>query len=163
MNQRGSIYVGIALAIGVSLILSGGAWMAYKKGEKSGKAEVQQSWDADVAKRTADALAAEQAARTKEQQLQAEAAKQRSLANAKINSLNATLADSLERLRNRPERPSGNLSTVAGTGPVAPSCTGAQLFRGDAAFLSGLAADADRLRIALATCQSAYESARAVK
>lgn len=160
MKQRGNLY--FSLAIGFVVVIALGA--LFWKGVKVGEGRVHAEWDADKAKRTADALAAEQAARTKEQQLQAQAAKQRSVANAKIQSLNATLADSLERLRNRPERPSGgDMPQPTGTIAAAPSCTGAQLFRGDAEFLGRLAADADRIRIALAACQSQYEAARAVK
>ena len=160
MKQRGNIYIYLIAAVAVSTVLAGTHWKAYL----GGKAQVQLEWDKDKAQRTAAALAADQAARAKEQQLQAEAAKQRSVANAKIQTLNATLADSLERLRNRPERPSGgDLPQPAGAIAAAPSCTGAQLFRGDAEFLGRFAADADRLRIALAACQSQYETARAVK
>ena len=106
---------------------------------------------------------AERAARAKEQELQEVADKQRKVRDAKIKSLDLALAAAAEQLRNRPERPSGNLSASAGTGPGAPSCTGAELYRPDAAFLIGEADRADRLRIALAACQSQYEAGRAVK
>ena len=165
MNQRGNIYFGIAIAIGVSLVLSGGAWMAYKKGEKSGKAEVQQAWDADKAQRMADALDEETKARTKEQQLQAAADAQRRAANGKINTLNRDLVAALDELRNRPERPaaSGNVPQSASVGLGGEGCTGDRLYKPDAEFLSREAATAKRLGIALAVCQAAYEAARAVK
>lgn len=162
MKQRGNIYFGIAIAIGVSLLLAATHWRAYTTGVKNGKAEVQQAWDADKAQRMADALDAETKARTKEQQLQAAADAQRRASNAKINTLNRDLVSALEQLRSRPERPtaSGNVPQPTGTGPDAAGCTGARLFRDDAAFLIRLAADADKLRISLAACQSQYTKAQ---
>lgn len=60
-------------------------------------------------------------------------------------------------LRNRPERP------ASGAVPKGPApevgCTGAQLYKPDAAFLIGESARADKLRIDLARCQAAYDSA----
>lgn len=153
------LYLRIVAIFAIAIALGALFW----KGVKVGEGRVHAEWAIERAERTAAALAAEQAARTKEQELQTAANKQRSVSNAKIKSLDFALAESNQRLRNRPERPSGDLPTPAGTGPDAPSCTGALLFRGDALFLSGLAADADRLRIALAACQAAYEGARAVK
>jgi hypothetical protein len=162
-TQRGSIYLGIAVALVVMALLAAGGWRAYKTGEKHGKAEVQQAWDADKAKRMADALDAETKARTKEQQLQAQADAQRKAANAKIQTLNRDLGVALDELRNRPERPAAgsDVPKVAGTGTG--GCTGADLYRPDAEAFVRLAADADRIRIALATCQAAYTDARALK
>lgn len=58
---------------------------------------------------------------------------------------------------NRPDRP------ASGAVPKGPApevgCTGAQLYRPDAAFLIGESARADKLRIDLARCQAAYDSA----
>ena len=60
-------------------------------------------------------------------------------------------------LSRRPDRPAGG---PVPTGPADPvGCTGAQLYRPDAAFLVGESARADQLRIALDGCQAAYDSA----
>ena len=155
MKQRGNLYFTVAIAIGVSLFLAGTHWKAYTKG----KAQVQLEWDADKAKVLEATLAAEKAARAKEQELRDAADKQRGIDRAKINSLNRAVADAVEQLRNRPERPAANLPTPAATGLSGTGCTGAGLFRPDAAFLIGIAADADRLRIALNACQRAYQAA----
>lgn len=71
--------------------------------------------------------------------------------------LAAAVARLTSELSKRPDRPAG--------GPVPPSpadpvgCTGAGLYRPDAAFLVGESARADRLRVELKACQAAYDSA----
>lgn len=71
--------------------------------------------------------------------------------------LAATVARLVGELRNRPERPAGGAVPTGGASPVA--CTGAQLYRPDAAFLIGESAAANQLRIDLADCQARYDSA----
>lgn len=71
--------------------------------------------------------------------------------------LAASVARLAGELRNRPERPAGGAVPTGGAGQVA--CTGAQLYRPDAAFLIGESAAADQLRIDLADCQARYDSA----
>lgn len=67
------------------------------------------------------------------------------------------IAELAAGLLNRPDRPA---SGAVPKGPADPvGCTGAQLYRPDAAFLIGESARADQLRIALARCQAAYDSA----
>lgn len=67
------------------------------------------------------------------------------------------IADLAAGLLNRPDRPA---SGAVPKGPADPvGCTGAQLYRPDAAFLVGESARADQLRIALSRCQAAYDSA----
>lgn len=67
------------------------------------------------------------------------------------------IAELAAGLLNRPDRPA---SGAVPKGPADPvGCTGAQLYRPDAALLIGESARADRLRIALAACQAAYDSA----
>lgn len=153
----------IWIAVAIAIALAGSHWKAYRSGDKSGATRVQAVFDAYIAKRTSEALEAEAAARAREVDLQAKADKQRGISNARIRSLDLELAESLRRLRNRPERPApGDVPTVAGVGDRGPGCTGARLFRSDGEFLVGLAADANRLRIGLAACQAAYGAARAL-
>ncbi len=71
--------------------------------------------------------------------------------------LSASVARLVGELRNRPERPAGGAVSQGGAGPVA--CTGAELYRPDAAFLIGESAAANQLRIDLAACQARYDSA----
>lgn len=67
----------------------------------------------------------------------------------------------LEReLQHRPERPAAGAGAgVPGGAGTALACTGAQLYRADAAFLAGEAARADALRIQLADCRARYDAA----
>ena len=77
------------------------------------------------------------------------------------NALNPDMVSALlalfAELRDRPERPAGGAVPTGGAGQVA--CTGAQLYRPDAAFLIGESAAADQLRLDLADCQARYDSA----
>lgn len=67
---------------------------------------------------------------------------------AQTRRLGAQLADALDSLRNRPERPA-----VPGATPACPGATGAELYQQDAGFLAREAARADQLRADLAHCQ----------
>ena len=103
------------------------------------------------------ARAAEASARAKEQAAATTLATIEQKASDEKKRLSADLAAAYRELRNRPERPSGgdvSKGAAAGVG-----CTGAALFRSDAAFLVGEAARADQLRAALSRCQAAYEQA----
>lgn len=66
----------------------------------------------------------------------------------------ARLSDSL---RNRPSRPASGAVPTGTADPV--GCTGAELYRPDGEFLAREAARADGLRLQLAACQAAYDSA----
>ena len=150
-----SLYARIAAAALVAVFLAGTHWKAYRTGQDAITAE----WQADIAARTAQALEASEAARKVEQELQGKADAIRRTKNAEIQSLNVRVGEYASRLQNRPDRPSGdNVPAPAGTGASASGCTGAELFKRDGEFLTGLAADADRLRIGLAACQAAYKS-----
>lgn len=147
------LYSKLIAAALVAALLAGIYWRGHTQGYKARDVIAQ----ADIAKRTADALQAEQAARKVEQDLQAKSDAIRSAKNAQINSLGLELAESLKRLRNRPERPiAGDVpkDTGAGNGGCAPS----QLYREDAGLVIQIAGDADRLRIALSACQQAYKA-----
>ena len=146
------------LNFAILLVIAGAAYYVYDWAYDRGADAVQVKWDA-VEKERADQLAiVNQKAADDTQNLQNKVDAQRKVSNDKINILNGDLRNALERLRDRPERPdSGGVSAPAATGS---SCTGASLFRPDSEFLTRLAGDADKLRIALETCQSQYNAAR---
>ncbi|HEX7852337.1 MAG TPA: hypothetical protein VF503_01415 [Sphingobium sp.] len=68
----------------------------------------------------------------------------------------------LEQLRARPPRTSASASASEGPtdGAALAGVTGAQLFREDAEFLAGEAADADITRVALKACYAQYDLVR---
>ena len=90
-------YVKLILVAIVLAALAAFGWKMYHKGAEAVRVE----WRADVAKRTADALQAEQQARAKEQEL---SVKLRSVSNAytvtksRLATANRDAADSLQRL-----------------------------------------------------------------
>lgn len=75
--------------------------------------------------------------------------------DAKIDSINRQLADTIKRLQQRPVRP--NVVTVT---EVRESCTGAQLYREDGEFLAREAARADRILEERNFYWKQYENAR---
>lgn len=152
------LYARLAVVAAIAIFLAGTHWKAYT----SGKAAVRAEWDRDIAERTTQALAAEQAARVKEGELQATADKLRRVKDAEITGLTVRVGELRKRLRDRPERPSASdVPPVAGTG--GSGCSPSQLYRDDAEVAVQLAASADKLRIALQACYATYKAARAVK
>ena len=143
---------GWVYAIGIAALLATNCTTSLRL-DKAKLALAEQTAAIEIAK-----AEAERAARAKEQELQEVADKQRKVRDAKIKSLDLALAAAAEQLRNRPERPSGNLPTVAGTG--SGGCAPSQLYRSDAAVALSIAAGADKLRIALEACQAQYTKAR---
>ena len=149
-----SPYARLAAALMVAAALAGLYWKAYTSGKKT----VQAEWNAEklaTAENTRILLMAN--AKTTSD-LQAKADKERASKNAQINSLSLELDESLRRLRNRPERPAGDMPKATGAGG---NGTGAELYREDAEFLARLAADTETLSTALMSCRTQYESARA--
>ena len=113
---------------------------------------------ADIRANHAEAArAAEASARAKEQAAATTLATVEKESRDAQKRLSADLAAAHRELRNRPERPSGGDVSKGPAHPV--GCTGAQLYRPDASFLVREAGRADKLRIDLARCQAAYESA----
>jgi hypothetical protein len=150
------VILGVVLAIGAA---AGGG---YYKGNSAGKAEVQQLWDKEKAEQYAEYAKGQEAARQKEQELQAQADRLRRDKDAEIRNINARATALANSLRDRNSRaPETNSSANAtGTGQAGPRCTGAELSREDAEFLAGEAARADSLRTALNQCLAQYEAAR---
>lgn len=154
----------VALLIAAALAVAG--WNIHENGMAAGRAEIQAKWDQ---RRIADAAANVQAAiqaRAREQALQSTADKIRQEKTREIRTLLAARDAALRELRDRDERPaagghSAANDQAAGTGPAA-SCTGAELWRSDAAFLVWEAARADEVRAHLGECRAAYDAAREV-
>jgi hypothetical protein len=102
---------------------------------------------------------ANEAARAREQDLQATADKLKETKDAQIRTINARLAATLVELRNRPARPAAipDTTQAAVAQPPATGGTGAFLYREDAEFLAREAARADEIRAALQQCTAQYE------
>lgn len=103
------------------------------------------------------ARSAEASARAKEQAATATLATIEQKASDEKKRLSADLAAAHRELRNRPERPSGG--DVSKGPAVDVGCTGAQLYRQDAAALIREAGRADGVRLQLEACRAAYDSA----
>lgn len=150
------------LILGVVLAILAAAGGGYYKGNEAGMAEVQQQWDAEKTRLAEQHAKDQQAAREKEQELQAAADQLRQEKDRELREVNARATALAHSLRQRPERaaaPSG-APAAAGAGQSGSRCTGAELPREDASFLAGEAARADQLRAALAQCYAQYEKVR---
>lgn len=147
-NPKLWISAGIAV-----LVLIAAAWCANFLIEV-GENRVQIKWDAEKAEmaRQSDKLKDEKT--EKDRAAQNAIDEERKAKNAQIAKLNNNLATALAGLHNRPDRPGeGDLSK--GTGPGG-GCTGADLYRADAAFLTRETFRAEKLRIKLASCEADY-------
>lgn len=143
----------------VAAVATALALFAY--GHHRGAASVQAEWDkAKLAQATERADAMVEAMKV-QQSLQAlidQTKKDRTNEIARIDRLHAAALDSL---RSRPERPAAaGLPTTAGLVAPARGCTGADLFREDAAVVVGIARDADLVRAALNECRAGYQAAQ---
>ena len=148
------------LELAAVVCLAGLVWWGYNFVHARGAESVQIKWDAekrDQAEQSAQ-VAADALATTKA--LAATLDKQRSTTNAQITALNTSLAAAVAGLSDRPARDSaGAVPRDPATG-AATGATGADLFRQDGEFLARESARADTLRLRLAQCQAAYQSAR---
>jgi len=153
--------VAVAAAL-AALALAYHLWAGHQ--QDIGRAEVRAEWQADrlnIAEQNRLLLMANA---RKTDELQAKADKQRGIANAENHALSIRVSELAGRLRDRPNRPdagSGGVATATGTGAAGSgnaSCTGAGLYKPDGEFLAGLAASADRLRIALKSCRAGRQA-----
>lgn len=141
--------------IAVVLAYGAGHW----QGDEAGQAKVQAKWDQEKAKQMAEYAAAQEAARAKEQALQANADKLREDKNRELAKLSDTNRTLLNSLRQRPS--STETSGVPQTSGAGQShCSGKELYREDGEFLVRIAREADELRIALKQCYAQYDSLR---
>jgi hypothetical protein len=151
------------LILGFVLAVAAAGGAGLYQGRELGMAEVQQKWDRERAAQEAEYAAAQAAAREKEQELQASADLLRKDKDREIRDLNARATAIANSLRDRPERPTTQASTVSGTASAgcAPTvCTGAGLSREDALFLTGEAARGAEAVALLKQCRAQYEAIR---
>lgn len=147
--------------LGTTLVVAAAGAGGLYKGRALGMAEVQQAWDNEKTQQYAAYAEAQDAARLREQALQASADKLRKDKDAEIRNLNARATALTNSLRERPSRPTTDSSSVPSTasvGPAPASCTGSGLSREDAEFLAGEAARADELRASLRQCLNQYST-----
>jgi uncharacterized membrane protein len=147
------LILGVVFAVGVA-----GAGGLYK-GHKLGKAEVQQQWDKEKAEQYAAYAKAQEEARKKEQELQANADQLRREKDEEIRDIAAKSAALASKLRDRKDRPT-QTSSLSSTSQSCGGASGKELARGDGEFLAGYAADAARLQVSLETCIKQYEALR---
>jgi len=148
----------LTMAAGGIVIAAAAGLAGYGKGYSAGSNSVQQEWDKEKARQMAEYAAAQEAARKKEQAWQASADLLRQEKEREIRNINARATALSNSLRNRAERPE-----AGGVREAACACSGAsgaQLARGDAEFLAGFAADAERNQAALKQCVAQYNAAR---
>jgi len=148
LNWRWIVAAALVAALSASHLL------AYR----AGSASTQAKWDAQIAQQALETQKLVEDARERERELQEAAEKLRKAKNAEIHDLATKLADALDGLRNRPRRPSE--SDLPSTSTTGAGCTGANLYREDAAFLTREANRADRLLADLRQCQEQYAKAR---
>ena len=95
LNWR--IWAAVALAIG----LAASHWKVYNLGKQVKQVE----WDQQTLQTYQQSEKLREQTQAKQEELETEKEKLRRNKNAEINKLNADLADALDRLHNRPERP----------------------------------------------------------
>lgn len=141
------------------LAIAGAFGGGYYKGNLSGRAEVQQLWDKEKADQYAEYAKGQEAARKREQEMQAAADKLRKDKDAEIKTINARAAALSNSLRNRKERTT-DTNTLPDTARTCAGASGAELARGDGEFLVGYSADVAKLNAALDQCIAQYETVR---
>jgi len=141
----------------VAVIAAAGA--GYFQGSEHGQAKVQNLWDKEKAAQYAEYAKAQEEARKKEQELQANADQLRREKDVEIRNLNARATALNNSLQHRPTR-----TSEAGSLPnSSKSCSGAsgkELARGDAEFLVWYATEAARIQADLNQCIRQYEALR---
>lgn len=105
-----------------------------KEAVKAAKGQIEAIYDKKL-------LDASETARKKEHELQEQADNLRKEKDNAIGNLNVRLSDALAELHKRPKRP----SVITETTYIRESCTGAELYREDAEFLTREAYRAERV------------------
>ena len=143
----------------IAVIAAAGA--GYFQGSEHGQAKIQALWDKEKAAQYAEYAKGQEAARAKEQELQANADRLRQEKDREIRDLNARATALTNSLQQRPS--STQASTVSGSSGTrsgVSGCSGKELFREDAESLVQIATEADTLRLALKQCYAQYDSLR---
>lgn len=147
-NWRWILIAGLLATIGVQQVRVSNA--------KANLAEERQERAEETTERERIARRATERNRQIEQERVADAAAKERLKDEQILNINARLLNALGELRERPERPAGGGG--AASNPTAQaSCTGAGLYRPDAAFLIGEAAAAARIAAERDYCHERYD------
>ena len=141
------------------LAIGAAAGGGYYKGNTAGKAEVQAEWAKEKAEQYAEYAKGQEAARAREQEMQAAADKLRREKDAQIKEINARATALTNSLRDRQERPAKD-GSMSGTARSCSGASGAELAKGDGEFLAGYSADAARLQAALDQCVKQYNAVR---
>jgi hypothetical protein len=153
----------LAAALGAILIATNAFWYARVSAVQVRLSEQAAAYEAERAVAATALAAAHQAARETEHRLGEAIAHTRKAHHANVAAIERRHAAVVDGLRERPDRPPGELSLA--TPPACASgdggwATGARLYRADGEFLVGEAAAAARLQSSLQSCVSAYEAAR---
>lgn len=131
----------------------------YFQGSEHGQAKIQALWDKEKAAQYAEYAKGQEAARAKEQELQAGADRLRREKDAEIRNLNARAVALNNSLQHRPTRTS-EAGSVSDTSKSCSGASGKELARGDAEFLVRYASEAARLQADLNQCIRQYEALR---
>ena len=142
----------------VAVIVAAGA--GYFQGSEHGKEKVQALWDKEKAEQYAEYAKGQEAARQKEQELQANADRLRQEKDREIKNLNARATALTNSLQHRQARTTETNPMPNASSAGSSHCTGKKLFREDGEFLIRVAREADELRIALKQCYTQYETLR---
>ena len=142
------------------LAIGAAAGGGYYKGNSAGKAEVQAKWAKEKAEQYAEYAKGQEAARAREQEMQAAADKLRREKDAQIKEVNARATALANSLRDRQSRPAEGSTVSSASGARPAACSGKELYREDGEFLVRIAREADELRAALDQCYKQYNAAR---
>ena len=142
----------------VAVIAAAGA--GYFQGSEHGQAKIQNLWDKEKAAQYAEYAKGQEAARQKEQELQANADRLRQEKDREIRDLNARATALSNSLQHRPTRTSEAGSVSGSTSTGQSGCTPRQLYRESAEDFVKVAIEADTLRLALKQCYAQYDSVR---
>jgi hypothetical protein len=145
--------------LGAALACACAFGTGYWQGDTAGQAKIQQKWDHEKTAQMAEYAKAQEEARKREQDLQANADKLRKEKDNEIRNISARATDLSNSLQQRPDRPAES-GSVSGSASACVGSSGAQLARSDAIFLAGYSADAARLQAALDQCVKQYEAMR---
>lgn len=146
------------------LAILGAYLTGHTNGVESGSARVKQAWD--IAEKNTAITRAKRIEdnRKTEQALQIAADLERKNRDAENKLLNVRLDNALRELQSRPPRPSrspaSDVPSAARAAPEVRGCTGAELYRDDAEFLTRKSDLAQRIRADRDACYSQYEATR---
>lgn len=150
-------WVKLAL-IGAVLAAVTAAYFGWRGQQREiGRAEVRAEWAAEREAQKDAALAATTEYRRMEQRRMSLAAQAQQRKDHAIHALDTRLAAALDELRSRPDRPAAGDPAASQPAPGA-ACTGAGLYRPDAAFLVREAARAQRILAERDYCHDRYDA-----